>query len=267
MIKDIRVAAIQARVPKNKEGGEQQIRKLVKEAASEPVDLVGLPEDCVATYDEIRNGYDALKFLSSAAKEYKVYLLGATAVSENGSLHDRGFLFNRSGKLLTIQDKIVLTPVDEEAGLVAGNSIKVFETEFGRMAILVCKDAFHRYAAWFFDRIRKAGADVILVPSYSLNVSQRSVKLWTDSIKALTKWFDLYVVTSGTVGPNNTKFPSFGHALIVCPGRVVLAEGSLDKEEILRATLDVKTLEETRNTVGSKWQPKEVPEVEILGVT
>jgi predicted amidohydrolase len=132
------------------------------------------------------------------------------------------------------------------------------------MAILVCKDSFHRYASWFFDKLRKAGADIILVPSYSLNVSKRSLELWVDSLKALSKWFDVYIVAPGTIGENSTQYSSFGHSLIICPNRVVLAEGSYDKEEILRATLDVKSLEEIRNTYGSKWQPKDVPEVVLI---
>jgi hypothetical protein len=43
-----------------------------------------------------------------------------------------------------------------------------------------------------------------------------------------------------------------------------LAEGSFDREEILRATLDTKSLEEIRNTYGSLWQPKEVPDTELI---
>lgn len=263
MIKDIRVVAIQAKVPKSKDEGESQIKRLVKEALKEPVDMVGLPEDCVATYGEIRLGYGALKFLSSVAKENKVYLFGATAVLEKDRLHNRGFLFDRQGNLIATHDKIVLTPTEEKE-IIPGNTLEVFDTEFGKMAILVCKDSFHRYAAWFFDKLRRAGADIILIPSYSLNVSKRSVELWVDSLKALAKWFDVYVVAPGTIGTNATDFPSFGHALIVCPNRVILKEGSTDKEEILRATLDVKSLEEIRSTYGSKWQPKEVPDVEVV---
>jgi predicted amidohydrolase len=264
MIKDIKVVVIQAKVPKSKEEGEAQVKRLVFEAVKEPVDMVGLPEDCVATYNEIRNGYKALDFLSLVAKENKIYLFGATAVLESNELHNRGFLFNKEGKLIATHDKVVLTPGEEKDGIIAGKTLEVFDTEFGKMAILVCKDSFHRYAAWFFDKLRKAGTDIILIPSYSLNVSKRSIELWVDSLKALAKWFDVYVVAPGTVGPNTTEYPSFGHALIVCPNRVVLAEGSFDKEEILRATLDVKSLEEIRITYGSKWQPKDVPLVDVV---
>ena len=262
MKKDLKVAIVQTKVPSSKTVGEGQIKKLVKEILKKPVDMVGLPEDCVTDdYAEIKSGYNALEFLSSVAKENNVYLFGATAVWENGGFYNRGFLFDRSGKLVGHHDKIVLTLLEVKRGIIPGNSLDIFETEFGQIAILICKDSFHRYAAWFFDKLRNAGVDIILVPSYSLNISQRSIELWVDSLKALAKWFDMYVVAPGTIGPNGTDFPSFGHALIICPNRVVLAEGSYDKEEILRATLDTKSLEEIRNTYGSKWLPNEFPKV------
>lgn len=177
MKKDIKVVAIQAKVPTSRNVGEPQIKRLVEEALKEPVDMIGLPEDCLATFKEIESGYKPLDFLSSVAKEYKVYLFGATLVKENDGLHNRGFLFDRDGKLVSFHDKIVLTPPEEEDGLIAGETLEVFDTEFGKMAILVCKDSFHRYAAWFFDKVRKAGADIVLIPSYSLNISKRSIEL------------------------------------------------------------------------------------------
>ncbi|KKS43974.1 MAG: Nitrilase/cyanide hydratase and apolipoprotein N-acyltransferase [candidate division CPR1 bacterium GW2011_GWA2_42_17] len=264
MKKDIKVAVFQTFVPKNKDKGEKQILRLVQAAVSQPVDLVGLPEDCVASRKDIKNGYDPLPFLSKVARENSIYLFGATETLENDQHFSTGFLFNRSGELIAKHHKIVLTPPEEQDGITPGKTLEVFDTEFGKMALLVCKDAFHRYAAWFFDKLRKAGADIVLIPSYSLNVSKRSTELWIDSLKALAKWFDVYIVASGTIGENATDFPSFGHALIICPNRVVLAERSFDKEEILRATLDVKSLEEIRNTYGSKWQPPEVPQTEII---
>lgn len=265
MKKGLRVVILQAKVPNSKEKGEEQILRLVKEAVTEPVDMVGLPEDCVAPLKEVRESYKPLAFLSFVAKENKIYLFGANTVREkNGIIYNTGFLFNKAGRLVARHNKVILTPPEENDGITPGKTLEVFDTEFGKMAILVCKDSFHRYAAWFFDKLRRAGADIILIPSYSLNVSERSIELWVDSLKALAKWFDVYVVAPGTVGPNSTPYSSFGHALIICPKRVVLAEGSFDKEEILRATLDVKSLEDIRNTYGAKWQPKDVPKIKVF---
>lgn len=263
MIKDLKVAITQYIIPTSTKEGEEKVEKYIKQCHGK-VDIVGLPEDCLAQFDDVKNGYDPLSFLSSMAKKYNIYLFGATLVNEDEALYNRGFLFDRLGNLVNKHDKVVLTPPEVEDGIKPGNTLEVFDTEFGKMSILVCKDSFHRYSAWFFDMLRKQDCDIVLVPSYSLNVSKRSIELWVDSLKALSKWFDMYILAPGTVGKNSTQYESFGHSLILSPNRVVLAEGSYDKEEILEATLDVKSLEEIRNTYGSKWQPEDVPEVQVI---
>lgn len=262
MKKNLKVAIIQTQIPESTLIGEEQVDRLVKEATSQEVDIVGLPEDCLAKLEDVKNGYDGMNYLSSIARKYEVYLFGATIIKIDEGLYNRGFLFDRKGELVNVHDKVVLTPPEIDAGLIAGKTIEVFDTEFGKISILVCKDSFHRYAAWFFEKLYKAGVEIVLIPSYSLSVSERSIQLWTDSLKALAKWFSVYILAPGTIGRNATQWPSFGHALIICPKRVVLAEGSFDKEEILRATLDAKSLEDTRNN-DIKWQPNEIPEVEL----
>ena len=79
----------------------------------------------------------------------------------------------------------------------------------------------------------------------------------------LAKWFDMYIVAPGTVGKTLTDYDSFGHAIIICPNRGVLAEGSEDKEEILTAMLDKKNLEGIRNSFGAKWQPASIPQIKV----
>lgn len=268
MKKEVKVAIIQSQVPTSTKEGEEQVKRLVKEAASDPVDIVGLSEDCLVSFADAKAGYDSFGFLSKVAADNKVYLFGATIIkAKEGKLYNAGFMFDREGNLISRHDKVVLTPPEEEDGITAGKTLEVFDTEFGKVGILVCKDSFHRYAAWFFDKLREAGVEIVLIPSYSLNVSPRSIELWTDSLKALAKWFDVYILAPGTIGKNATQYPSFGHALIICPKRVTLAEGSFDKEEVLRATLDAESLDEIRSTYGARWQPKDVPDVNVIAAT
>lgn len=87
--------------------------------------------------------------------------------------------------------------------------------------------------------------------------------MWVSGLKALSIWFDLYIIAPGTIGKNTTQWESFGNALILSPDKVTLARGSDDKEEILRAVLRKDELEDLRNTYGSKWQPKYPPTVEL----
>lgn len=260
----LRIAVIQKSVPLHKDEGEAQIRRMVAEICREPVDMIGLPEDCVTDYEDIRNGYDAMAFLSSVAKEYGVYLFGATAVIADKKQYNRGFLFDRNGVLIDHHDKYAVTPPEAEQGVVAGNTLGVFDTEFGKLAILVCFDAFNRYAAWSFDALRKADAEIILVPSYSLGgisgFSRKDIDSWVLSLRVLARWFGVYIAGPGTIGKNATPYLSFGHAIIVSPNGGVIAEGSSDKEEILRAVLDPGAIEESRSKM---WPPFEPPLLQI----
>lgn len=130
MKKDFKVAVIQAHVPKSTLEGEQQVDRLVKEATSEPVDIVGLPEDCLAKFEDIKNDYDPLCYLSGIAKKYNVYLFGATLVKEGGDLYNRGFFFDREGNLINTHDKVVLTPPEVEDGLKPNTVLKIGNSYF-----------------------------------------------------------------------------------------------------------------------------------------
>ena len=133
------------------------------------------------------------------------------------------------------------------------------------MAILVCKDSFHRYAAWFFDKLMKSGVDIVLVPSSSISVSGRSVNLWTDTLKTMAMLFNVFILAPGTVGMNGIdKSKAFGHALIIDPLKVILVEGSEEKEEILFATLEKNSLEKLRNPEADKWQPATIPDLKLI---
>ena len=266
MKKDLQVAIVQTFVPDHKEEGEEQVRRLVREAVEQGADMVGLPEDCVCDYADTRAGYDALAFLAGVAREHNVYLFGATSTLIDGKLHNRGFLFDRSGTLILHHDKIEVTPGEEEGGIVPGHTLEVADTEFGRVAILVCLDSFNKYAPWFFDALRRADTDIVLVPSYSINTEhnrQHEIDFWVISLRALSRWFKMYVAAPGTIGENATPFPSFGHALILSPSGKPLAEGSTDHEEILHSTLDAASLNTTRHN-QTPWPPYEIPKIEVV---
>lgn len=76
----------------------------------------------------------------------------------------------------------------------------------------------------------------------------------------------MYIAAPGTVGKNVTPYQSFGHSLIVSPKDGIIAEGSYDKEEILRGTFYAKLLETTRKSYGVKWQPRNVPKFKVVNI-
>ena len=113
--------------------------------------------------------------------------------------------------------------------------------------------------------LKKENVDIVLVPSSSITVSERSTNLWTDTLKTMSMLFNLFIVASGTVGINGIDgSKAFGNAIIISPKKVLLAQGSVKKEEILYATLDKEDIENLKNPASRKWQPEKVPSYEIV---
>lgn len=262
MKKDLKAAVVQYEIPKNFKEGEEKILRFVKEATEQKVDILGLPEECLAPQTDIRKGYNPFNFLSEISKTNSLYVFGSNVVKVGEKYFNRGFLFGKNGELLLENDKVVLSP-EEKGYYSSGKNINIVDTEFGEIALLVCKDTFHRFAPWIFDELRKKDVDIVLNPTLSLNVAPTTIDYFVSSLKALSKWFGMYIVASGTVGKNMTEYKSHGHAVIVCPMRLVLKEGSFDKEEMLVETINPSYLEEYRKR-STKWQPEKVPEFKVV---
>lgn len=267
MKKPINVAVTQYKVPASSEEMLRKIEAILKEIKP-GTDLVLLPEDCYPTLKDVKEGLQSYDQFAELAGKYNIYLSGATIrKDESGELHPTGFLFDRNGNILLEQNKMCITPVGIEQGMKPDNVFRAVDTEFGRIAMLVCKDAFYRYTNDLFQAFRKAGVYIILIPTWSLKVNQRSISLVRNGVIAECNWSDIYICLSGNVQNEITNkagvvLRAFGHALIICPLRGVLKEGSEDKEEILYETLEPKYLEEIRE-YDKIWQPEDRLEFKI----
>jgi len=267
MKKAIKVAATQYEVPETSEKMLGKIEKVLK-SVKKGTDLVLLPEDCYPTLQDARNDVDSYDNFASLAKKYNLYLSASSMKKDKkGDLREIGFIFDKKGKLIHEQGKMCIPPPQLELGVKPDNTFSTVNTEFGRLAMLICKDSFYRYTNDLFQTYRKAGVDVILIPTWSYKVNQRSISLVREGIIAECNWSDIYICLSGTVKNSITKqdgtvLKSFGHALIVCPLRGVLKEGSEAKEEILYQTLEPKYLKEIRE-YDKIWQPEERLEFKI----
>ena len=266
MKKDLKVAAVQYRKPKNSKEGQLKAERFVKEAKENKVNIVVLPEYCLCPPEAVKGGYDSLNFISSLSQKYAIFIAGTNPYKANFGFVNRGFIFDDKGNLIFSYDKILLSPGELEDGLKPGNKISYVETQLGRISLLTCRDAFIKYSQIFFDELRKKEVEIVLVPSASIASSRSSnydIDLWKDSIKTNSKLFYMSIVASGTVGKIRGKFYSFGHALIVNHKRVIVAEGTNNKEEIIYANIDLDKLNQRRKISEAVWQPAEVPKFKV----
>lgn len=123
-----------------------------------------------------------LDVFSRMARDYQVYLSAGsvllpafpslaqgapTYILQDGRIYNMAFLFGPDGRCLGYQMKTHLVPGLEDAAgfdLCAGplESLKVFDTSLGRIAIAVCLDCFK---APVLNALGALGADILIQPS------------------------------------------------------------------------------------------------------
>jgi predicted amidohydrolase len=136
--------------------------------------------------------------------------------------------------------------------VVAGAGLRIFETEFGRMAITICYDVefpeIARAAA-------RAGAHILLVPSCTDDRQGLLRVRYCAHARAIEN--QMYVITSHTVG-SIPMVPAvslnYGQAAILTPSDFafsrdgILAEGTPNQEMMVIGELNLQTILDTKTT-------------------
>jgi predicted amidohydrolase len=140
---------------------------------------------------------------------------------------------------------------DEERFLSRGRRLQTFETRFGRMAILICEDAWHAIMPTI---AAVKGARVLLVPSASpgrglaTGGELESVLHWRNVLRSYAVEHGVFVIYAGLAGfeggkgmtGSSTIIDPFGDALVTAPvlgAHVLSAELDLDDVDVARAGL------------------------------
>ncbi len=105
-----------------------------------------------------------LALCEGIARRWGIYLQpGSLPVQDgDGQYRNRAWLFGPDG-VLGFQDKLLMTRFEREQwGIAAGQGLQVFDTELGRLGILICYDNEFPMLA---RHLAEQGADLILAPS------------------------------------------------------------------------------------------------------
>jgi predicted amidohydrolase len=178
---------------------------------------------------------------------YNINIIGGTHIVEDqGRLKNTAFLFRRDGTVER-QEKLHITPNERRWwGIEPGDAPLVFDTDEGKVAILVCYDVeFPELARIAVDR----GARILFVP-YCTEDRQGHLRVrYCAQARAVES--QVYVVTAGTCGnlpavenmdvqyaqsavftPSDFSFPRDG----------IAAEANANVEMVVIADLDLELL-------------------------
>jgi predicted amidohydrolase len=100
--------------------------------------------------------------LGASASRYGIYIVAGLIERDGHAIYNTSVLIDRHGNVAGKYRKVYLPREEIEGGLTPGSSCPVFDTDFGKIGIMVCWDAEYTDAA---RALAVQGAEVILVPA------------------------------------------------------------------------------------------------------
>ena len=253
----IKVAAIQMPTVTDKMQNVRTAGINLEKIKDEKPDFVILPEMFCCPYQTQNfpvyaeeEGGSVWQQLSEYAKQYGIYLIGGSMPEKDaeGKVYNTSYIFDRQGKQIGKHRKVHLFDIDVTGGqtfkesdtLTAGDHDTVFDTEFGRMGVMLCFDIrFPELARMMVND----GAKAIFVPA-AFNMTTGPAH-WELSFRTRALDNQIYMIGCAPMRDESAGYISWGHSIVTDPwGRVI---DMLDeKEGVLLTELDLDYEEQVR---------------------
>jgi deaminated glutathione amidase len=249
------VAAAQLSSTENVTDNLARAVDLVKAAARAGAQLVGLPENFaylgsdrdhkLALAEPVDGGGPILETMRKAAREAGVWLLLGGFPEKVGGpeatrIGNTSLLLDPTGALRARYRKIHLFDVEVPGGqrfkesdfIAPGEEVVVAETPWGGLGLTICYDL--RFPE-LYRRLAAGGARLIAVPAAFTRETGKDH--WHVLLRARAIENQCFVFAPAQYGFHGGKRASYGHALVVDPWGVVLAECG-DRQGFALAELD-----------------------------
>lgn len=253
----IKIAAIQMPTVADKMENVRTVKTYLEKIKDENPDFVILPEMFCCPYQTENfpiyaeeEGGPIWQQLSGYAKQYGIYLIGGSMPEKDaeGNVYNTSYIFDREGKQIGKHRKVHLFDIDVKGGqtfkesdtLTAGDSDTVFDTEFGKMGVMLCFDIrFPELSRMMVND----GARIVFVPA-AFNMTTGPAH-WELSFRTRALDNQIYMVGCAPARDVSAGYISWGHSIVTDPwGRVI---DMLDeKKGILLAELDMDYEEQVR---------------------
>lgn len=253
----IKIAAIQMSTVADKMENVRTVKAYLEKIKDENPDFVILPEMFCCPYQTEnfpiyaeKEGGPVWQQLSGDAKQYGIYLIGGSMPEKDAeeNVYNTSYIFDREGKQIGKHRKVHLFDIDIKGGqtfkesdtLTAGDSDTVFDTEFGKMGVMLCFDIrFPELSRMMVND----GARIVFVPA-AFNMTTGPAH-WELSFRTRALDNQIYMVGCAPARDVSAGYISWGHSIVTDPwGRVT---DMLDeKKGILLAELDMDYEEQVR---------------------
>jgi predicted amidohydrolase len=263
-MKSYLAAAIQMNSLPDLQKNLAQAEDLIELAVRQGAELVCLPENFPFLGDETAKMQQAEaiasaseKFLKIMAQRYQITLLGGgfPIPDGNGKVYNTALLIAPSGVELARYEKVHLFDVNlpdgntyqESTTVLAGNMLPpVYPSkELGNLGLSVCYDV--RFPE-LYRHLSQMGAEVLFVPAAFTAYTGKDH--WQVLLQARAIENTCYVIAPAQTGRHNSLRQSHGHAVIIDPWGLVLADAG-DQPGVAIAPIEPSRIEQVRRQMPS----------------
>lgn len=252
------IAIIQMNIEDDKNKNLETAYNFIKKICNQKIDFIILPEMFCCPYNtlnfpiyaEPENG-ETYNFLSNTAKEFGVYLVAGSVpeIDISNKIYNTSYVFDRKGNQIAKHRKIHLFDIQidggqhfkESATLSPGESITVFDTEYGKIGLNICYD--FRFPE-LSRKMVEYGAKAIITPA-AFNMTTGPLH-WDILFKS--RALDNQVYTIGCAPSRNYEatYVSYANSLVVSPFGEIINRMD-EKEGFIVSTIDFDYVDKIRN--------------------
>jgi predicted amidohydrolase len=228
----------------------RQVREAVAAATARSAELVVFPELTLTGYALGHADEDVSRAVTDAEIEGLVAeTQGAAFVvgfAEAARVHTyNSAMYVEAGSVRHVHRKLYLPTYDiweERKHFTPGGAMRAFDTRVGRMAILICSDAWQPALAAL---AVQDGAKVLIVPASSTVRRADIEEHWRDITRFYARTLQCYVVFVNRVGTEpGLRF--WGGSHVYGPEGKLVAEAPRDEPALLSAEIDLAAVRRVR---------------------
>lgn len=193
----VRVATIHHRPRNTKSSRENllQFSVLIEKAAVQKPDIVCLPEEMTLVGTDL-NYISASEpvpgpttnFLGNVARKGNLYIVAGVLERSGDTVFNTAVLIDRSGNLAGKYRKVSLPQEEIDGGITPGDSFSVFDTDFGRIGLMICWDVTFPEPA---RALAQKGAEIIFLPIWGGDIKLAEARAIENQVYLVSSTYDM----------------------------------------------------------------------------